>query len=487
MRASRSPSPEAGAGLCFADRAGHIRSILIVKLSSLGDVLLATAVLPFIRSIFPAASVDWVVETEGQEIVRHNPALRRVIIFPRRELAGLLLRHPVRACRVWCAARRDLRAARYDLILDLQGLARSWVVSLMARLEPQGVRAGKGRFPWITYKSPHRRAFLRHAVPSYFEVLAVLGFPAPPLQDMRVSFAPNPDCRALPGLQGKKQRLCAAAGPQDTPAPGEAEDVFKGEEELQGPSQGASASGGSAGSPCRVGDVLEECGSFIMKFPLMPYVVFHAFTTWPAKHWPEEHWVRLAELLYGQGLAERVVISGSRADTARAEALCEKIRLAAAGAVRDKGAPASSWVTNAAGHLSFAELARLAAGARAVISVDSFPMHLAAAAGARVISLHGPSDPARTGPWGKGCRALSAAGEYCPPGACAEPARHSWSADDCLTAAANCGRMPCRRRRCMRRQSQKTACMRLVTPERVFAVCLALLASGDQDIDTQAP
>ena len=102
MRARKFPSPEVSAE--------RIRSILIVKLSSLGDVLLATAVLPCIRSHFPAASVDWVVETEGRDILRPNPALRRVIVFPRRELARLLPFSPVRAWRLWRAFRAELQA-----------------------------------------------------------------------------------------------------------------------------------------------------------------------------------------------------------------------------------------------------------------------------------------------------------------------------------------------------------------------------------------
>ena len=347
----------------------------------------------------------------------------------------------------------------------MQGLARSWVVSLSARLAPQGARAGKGRFLGIRSKSPHRRAFLRHAVPSYFEVLEVLGFPAPPLQDMRVSFAP----------------ACVDAG-----------------DETAGGARDADSRKGCA-------EHTEQAEFFMKKFVFSqtPYIVFHAFTTWQTKHWPEEHWVRLAEFVFAHGLAQRVVISGSRVDSARAEALCAKIRLAsaAADALPARGTDASSWVVNAAGNLSFAGFARLAAGARAVVSVDSFPMHLAAAVGARVVSLHGPSDPARTGPWGEGCLALSAAGICRPLEAyarlaaggereCAEAggavprsgreAHHDAACDPAAATNVNtaprepapCGRMPCRRRRCPR---WKAACMRRITPERVFAALVEYL------------
>jgi len=430
MRRPRPPFPEGGG------EAERVRSILVVKLSSLGDVLLAAAVLPHLRASFPAACIDWLAETEGEGLVRTSPSLRRVCVFPRRELAALFPWRPVRAWRLWRACMSDLRTERYDLVLDMQGRARSWLVSLLARLKPKGIRAGKGRFLGMHYKSPHRRAFLRHAVPSYFEVLSVLGFPPPPIQDMRVPYALS--------------------------AEGEAE----AREFLAG------------------------------KSIQSPYVVFHVFTTWPSKHWPEGHWIELAKLCHACGLA--VVLSGSRADSACAEALAHRMGLAVTtGGTRadsacaealaqrldhavtaDAGCPAPALAVNAAGSLGFAGFAWLARGAYAVVSVDSFPMHLAAAAGARVLSLHGPTDPLRTGPWGEACRALSALGEFRPreqgsaPDAAllADPATDAdvRAAPTCSVGheAPACGCVPCRKRRCLRWYS---ACMRLITPERVFA------------------
>jgi len=57
---------------------------------------------------------------------------------------------------------------------------------------------------------------------------------------------------------------------------------------------------------------------------------------------------------------------------------------------------------NWAGETTLKELAALASQADLFITTDTGPMHLAAAAGARVVALFGPTAPWRTGPYGKG-------------------------------------------------------------------------------------
>jgi 3-deoxy-D-manno-octulosonic-acid transferase/heptosyltransferase-1 len=57
---------------------------------------------------------------------------------------------------------------------------------------------------------------------------------------------------------------------------------------------------------------------------------------------------------------------------------------------------------NLGGATTLSELACLYKRARMLITTDSGPMHLAAAAGIPVIALFGPTDPARTGPYGAG-------------------------------------------------------------------------------------
>ena len=121
------------------------------------------------------------------------------------------------------------------------------------------------------------------------------------------------------------------------------------------------------------------------------YVVFHP---WPGgsrkrlKEWPIEHWIRLASWLKERGVA--AVVTGGPADREPAEALVRACREAVPGLE----------VVSAAGVCTLEQCCNLLEGAEAVVSVDTGIMHLAAAIGARVIGLHGPTAAARWGPVG---------------------------------------------------------------------------------------
>ena len=113
-----------------------MRSILLVKTSSLGDVVHNLPVASDIRARYPQAHIDWVVEAGFADIPRLHPAVRRVIpVAVRRWRSALLSTATWREIRTF---RNELRRERYDLVLDTQGLIKS---GLMARLA-LGRRAG---------------------------------------------------------------------------------------------------------------------------------------------------------------------------------------------------------------------------------------------------------------------------------------------------------------------------------------------------------
>ena len=113
-----------------------MRSILLVKTSSLGDVVHNLPVASDIRARFPQARIDWVVEEGFADIPRLHPAVSRVIpVAVRRWRRNLLSAATWRELRAFRAA---VRTESYDLVLDTQGLIKS---GLMARLA-LGRRAG---------------------------------------------------------------------------------------------------------------------------------------------------------------------------------------------------------------------------------------------------------------------------------------------------------------------------------------------------------
>lgn len=152
--------------------------------------------------------------------------------------------------------------------------------------------------------------------------------------------------------------------------------------------------------------------------PLIPelspgcYLVFH---TWPAgyrshlKEWPQEYWRELAARVLPTGMT--IVLTGAPAEAGRSDELKNGI---SAGSNRS--------VLSLAGRVSLAQTATVLKNAAAVVSVNTGIVHLAAAVGAPVVSLNGPTSATRWGPLGpraisvnaeaKGCGYLDLGFEY---------------------------------------------------------------------------
>lgn len=105
--------------------------VLIVKLSSLGDVVHAMPVVHDIRAVYGGAQIDWVVEPGFAPLVRRVQGIGQVIECAQRRWRRRWWAADVRA--EWRAFRQQLTAERYDAVLDLQGLTKSAIVARMAR------------------------------------------------------------------------------------------------------------------------------------------------------------------------------------------------------------------------------------------------------------------------------------------------------------------------------------------------------------------
>lgn len=110
--------------------------ILLVKTSSLGDVIHNLPVVSDIRRHFPQATIDWCVENVFAAIPRLHPDVDRVIPVAIRRWRKSLLRPTT--WREIAASRQALRAHAYDLVIDTQGLIKSGLCTIQVR----GPRAG---------------------------------------------------------------------------------------------------------------------------------------------------------------------------------------------------------------------------------------------------------------------------------------------------------------------------------------------------------
>ncbi|MCM2297105.1 lipopolysaccharide heptosyltransferase I [Rhodoferax sp.] len=114
--------------------------ILIVKLSSLGDVVHAMPAVQDILRARPEAQIDWVVERGFAPLVQRCQGVHRIIASDLRRWRKAPF--GVETRRAWRAFKAELQQEQYDAVIDLQGLTKSALVAWLARLSPGGQRYG---------------------------------------------------------------------------------------------------------------------------------------------------------------------------------------------------------------------------------------------------------------------------------------------------------------------------------------------------------
>lgn len=304
---------------------GPIRKILIVKLSSLGDVVHALPVLSALRDRFPEAHIAWAVEETFHEVLQHHPALNEVIAVQTRQWRR---RWNLRSLGQILALIRRLRRGRFDLVLDLQGLIKS---GLLTGLSGAPRRAGfhpldcrERPSSWFTNLRPDRTHDIPHVVDKNLALLSVLGIDAGP---PRFSLTVNADADAY------------------------------------------------------ISDWLSGQGALQSR----PLAAIHAGVGYPTKAWPTERFAALGDRLHRE-MGVHVLLTWGPTDRDRAASIAAQMR------EPHRLGPETASLLQA-----MALYRRL----RLFISGDTGPLHLCAALTVPTVSIFGPTDPARNGPYGQ--------------------------------------------------------------------------------------
>ena len=290
--------------------------VLIVKTSSMGDVLHTLPALTDAQQAIPDIHFDWVVEEGFAQIPSWHSAVDRVIPVAIRRWRKAWFSAPIKTERK--AFRNAIRLQQYDAIIDAQGLVKS--AALVTRLA-HGIKHG---MDWSTAREPlaslfynrkHHIARQQHAVERTRELFAKsLGYTKPQSQgDYAIA-------------QHFLTELNADAG---------------------------------------------------------QYAVFLHATTRDDKHWPEANWRELIGLLNNAGIRIKLPW-GAAHEEARARRLAEGFTY-----------------VDVLPRMSLEEVARVLAGAKFVVSVDTGLSHLTAALDRPNITLYGPTDPGLIGGYGK--------------------------------------------------------------------------------------
>jgi heptosyltransferase-1 len=291
----------------MADRAP---AVLVVRLGALGDIIHALPAVAALRAAYPGARIDWLVDAKHRAILDLVPVIDRILVLERPSLAG------------WIEAARGLRAQRYDVALDFQGLMKS---AILARASGAPRVLGfsiwhlreKGARPFYSESlDPSRAPVEGHVIHKNLRLVEALG-----VREGAIEFP----LRHVPSA-ARDALLAAAAG--------------------------------------------------------APFALLNPGAAWPNKQWHSDRFGEVAAFLREvRGLVPFVLWGpGERP-------LAEAVIASSGGAARL--APATT----------LADLVEICRSASLMVSGDTGPLHIAAAVGTPTVSIFGPTDPARNGPW----------------------------------------------------------------------------------------
>ncbi|TVR99863.1 MAG: glycosyltransferase family 9 protein [Phycisphaerales bacterium] len=167
--------------------------ILIVRPSALGDVCRSVPVLASLRAALPEARIDWLVQDGFADGVRAHPALDGVVEFPRKRLGRMMRRGNLPGVIGWL---NSVRRARYDLVLDCQGLARSGIITRWTGAKQRVGDAGAREGARLAYTHRVDTGAIPHTVDKMLALLEPVGVPL--LHEMRL-FAPAEDAERAAG------------------------------------------------------------------------------------------------------------------------------------------------------------------------------------------------------------------------------------------------------------------------------------------------
>ncbi|PHM39584.1 lipopolysaccharide heptosyltransferase I [Xenorhabdus mauleonii] len=290
--------------------------VLVVKTSSMGDVLHTLPALTDARNQFPDIKFDWVVEEGFAQIPTWHDAVENVIPVAIRRWRKNWFREDIRQERA--LFRQKLLQHQYDAIIDAQGLLKSaFLVTRLANGPKHGYDKKNIREPLASFFYDHCHAVSKqqHAV-----------------ERIRILFAES--------LGYKK--------------------------------------------PLEQGDYAIARHFLNQKTGNQSnYLVFLHATTRDEKHWPENHWRQLIAEIESTGMRIKLPW-GAEHEHQRAIRLAEGFSH-----------------VDILPKLTLAEVARVLAGAKAVVSVDTGLSHLTAALDRPNITLFGPTDPGLIGGYGK--------------------------------------------------------------------------------------
>ncbi len=142
-----------------------IKNILIIRPSALGDVARSVPAAVSIKKQFPHAQLHWMVQQNFADILQEHPAIDQVIDFNRNALKS----YPeFKQFIQWI---KQLRQKKYDLVIDLQGLLRSGIITKLTGAKHRLGYKNAREFAWLGYNIKFKTDHAQHAVDQMLTLL----------------------------------------------------------------------------------------------------------------------------------------------------------------------------------------------------------------------------------------------------------------------------------------------------------------------------
>ncbi|MDR1418000.1 MAG: DUF374 domain-containing protein [Endomicrobium sp.] len=141
--------------------------ILIVQPSRIGDIIFSLPVLNAIKERYPNARLSWIVDERCFEILEGNPILENISVWDRKQISFKYYRQLM----------KTLRKEKFDLSIDLHGLAKSALLVKLANAHfklASSSTNGMREFSWL-FSKEIKSSSNKHCVQRHFEVAKYLG------------------------------------------------------------------------------------------------------------------------------------------------------------------------------------------------------------------------------------------------------------------------------------------------------------------------
>jgi lipopolysaccharide heptosyltransferase I len=165
------------------------QEILIIRLSSIGDILHCTPVVSSLKAAWPKCRITWLVGEAAAELIKYNPYIDEIIIWSRENFEKQLRKFAlIRTYDSWRDLQKKLASKNFDMLLDIHGLFLTGVIASQVRTTRR-IGMSEAREFNSLFMTEVAEPLSRHIVDRYLGVLKPLEIR--PLQDKMTLVIPE--------------------------------------------------------------------------------------------------------------------------------------------------------------------------------------------------------------------------------------------------------------------------------------------------------